>query len=329
MRASRLLSILLLLQLRGRISAEELSREFEVSVRTIYRDVDQLSAAGAPIYAERGRNGGFALDGGFRTKLTGLTAREAEALLFSGAGSPAADLGVDAELTAAQLKVLASLPPDQGASAEKIAARFHLDPVAWYRRAEKLHSLPAIAAAVWREKRLSIRYESWKGSVARVIDPLGLVLKGGLWYLVAAVEGAPRTYRVSNILEIEILETPARRPRKFDLRRYWVKWALEFEERLLSERARVRLSPLGLKILRDESPAAASVVDHEPRESNAGGWITVEIPFENTREGVRRLLSLGAEMEILHPAQLRMAAAKAADDVARLYRGRKTGARRL
>lgn len=202
MRASRLLSILILLQMRGRLSAEALAEEFEVSVRTIYRDVDQLSAAGVPIYAERGRAGGFQLHDGYRTKLTGFTAQEADALLLSGVGAAAQDLGLGPDLAAAQLKLLASLPPESGASAERVSARFHLDPNNWYTRADASDVLKPLAAAVWSEHRVRVRYESWKDVVERTLDPLGLVLKGGVWYLVAAVKGAPRTYRVSNILSI-------------------------------------------------------------------------------------------------------------------------------
>src|SRR5215470_2164491 len=180
MRASRLLSLLILLQMRGRMSAEALAAEFEVSVRTIYRDMDQLSAAGVPVYAERGRNGGFALLDGYRTRLTGFTPAEAEALLLAGVGPAAADLGIGAEAAAAQLKLLASLPPDSGASAQRVASRFHLDPINWYSRAESIDILPALASAVWTEKRVRIRYESWTDLVTREVDPLGLVLKAGI-----------------------------------------------------------------------------------------------------------------------------------------------------
>src|SRR5512143_1952796 len=225
MRASRLLSLLILLQMRGRMSAEALAAEFEVSVRTIYRDVDQLSAAGVPVYAERGRNGGFALLDGYRTRLTGFTPAEAEALLLAGVGPAAADLGVGAEAAAAQLKLLASLPPDSGASAQRVAARFHLDPVNWYRRVEASEILPAVANAVWGERRIRVRYESWRDLVDRDLDPLGLVLKAGVWYLVAAVKGQARTYRVSNIRALEVLSAKAQRPARFDLARYWASWS--------------------------------------------------------------------------------------------------------
>ena len=219
MRASRLLLILIMLQLRGRATAEALAEEFDVSIRTIYRDIDQLSAAGVPVYAERGRAGGFALLEGYRTRLTGLTQSEAEALFLAGAGGAATQLGLGAEAAAAQLKLLASLPPDAGASAQRVAARFHLDPVQWYARSETVDVLPSLASAVWRDRCIRIRYESWKDVVTREAEPLGLVLKGGVWYLVAIVKGGagvePRTYRVANIQSLEVLGTSVQAPSTF------------------------------------------------------------------------------------------------------------------
>ena len=318
MRASRLLSILILLQMRGRLSAEILAREFEVSVRTIYRDIDQLSAAGVPVYAERGRDGGFALHEGYRTRLTGFTAAEAEALLL--AGPAARDLGIGAEAAAAQLKLLASLPPDSGASAQRVAARFHLDPANWYSRAESIAILPALADAVWREKRIRIRYKSWKGIVTRDADPLGLVLKGGLWYLVAAVKRNPRTYRVSAIRTLEVLSAGFQRPRRFDLAEHWQEWIEAFEARLLTERAVVKLSPEGLRVLREISPAAAEAADAKHRLATPAGWIKAEIPIEAVDFAARQLLRLGADVEVLAPPALRAAMLREAQSVAALYR---------
>jgi len=319
MRASRLLSILILLQMRGRISAEELAAEFEVSVRTIYRDMDQLSAAGVPVYAERGRNGGFALLDGYRTRLTGFTPAEAEALLLAGVGPAAADLGVGAEAAAAQLKLLASLPPDSGASAQRVAQRFHLDPVNWYSRVETTDILPALANAVWNERRIRVRYESWRDLVNRDLDPLGLVLKAGAWYLVAAVKGQARTYRASNVRELEVLTAKAVRPPRFDLARYWETWSRDFEARIFSERAVVKLSPLGRRILREVSPVASEAVEAEHRACKPDGWVKARIQIENITLATRQLLRLGAEVVVLEPAALRAAIAREAQSVAALY----------
>jgi predicted DNA-binding transcriptional regulator YafY len=317
MRASRLLSILILLQLRGRVSADALAREFEVSVRTIYRDIDELSLAGVPVYAERGRSGGFALEDGYRTRLTGLTAGEAETLFFSGAGAAAADLGFGPDLAAAQLKLLASLPADLGKRAERVAARFHLDPAPWYAASEPPPHLAAAAASVWRETRICIRYESWKAVVARTLDPIGLVLKGGVWYLVAAANGRPRTYRVSNILSLDPLAAPARRLRGFKLERYWRDWSRDFEKRRFGARARLRLTPAGARLLRDNHPIAAEAL--KAAVPVDGGAVEATVPIEDGEAGALQILRLGGECEVLEPKTLRDTVLKSARAVAKLY----------
>jgi predicted DNA-binding transcriptional regulator YafY len=319
MRASRLLSILILLQTRGRLTAEALAAEFEVSVRTIYRDIDELSASGVPVYAERGRAGGFALLDGYRTRLTGMTVAESDALVLAGAGSAARDLGVGLELATARLKLLASLPPDSGVSADRVARRFHLDTDGWYRRGRTPGVLPDLARAVWGDRRIHIAYDGWKGPVSRDLDPLGLVLKGGLWYLVAAANGAPRTYRVSNISALSVLEAAAQRPARFDLERYWEDWREAFEARLMAERATVRLSPEGLRRLRIVSPAAAEAVAARNAAEAGSEWVTAEIPIESVADATRVLLYPGPEVEVLAPAALRHSLAAAARAVAALY----------
>lgn len=319
MRASRLLSLLLTLQTRRRVSAEALAREFEVSIRTIYRDIDQLSAAGVPVYAERGRAGGFQLHEGYRTRLTGLTPAEAEALLLAGVGGAAADLGIGKEAAAAQLKMLASLPPDAGARAQRVLSRFHLDPAPWYARIEPLEILPTLAAAVWRDQCIRIGYESWAGRVTRDLDPLGLVLKAGVWYLVAAAKGKPRTYRVSNIQSLDLLDRSFVRPSRFNLARHWVDAAASFEARLLGGRAIIRVSPEGRRLLRDNYPAASRALEARHTRVKPAGWVRAEIPVEDMSQSVRQLLRLGAEAEVLGPPTLRKAVADEAQRVAALY----------
>src|SRR5260221_13395621 len=212
MRASRLLSILMLLQAKGRVSAPALAAELEVSVRTIYRDIDELSAAGVPVYAERGRESGFQLLDGWRTRLTGLTAPEAQALFLAGLPGPAAELGLAELMEAAQRKLLAALPAGWQADARRVGTRFHLDPVGWFRFTAPTDHLPAIAEAVWTERRLGIRYESWHGIVERKIEPLGLVLKAGTWDLAAAIGEDRSAYLLSNILALSVLDPPVTLP---------------------------------------------------------------------------------------------------------------------
>src|SRR6478609_2337989 len=217
MRASRLLTIQMLLETRGRMAAPELAAALEVSVRTLYRDIDELTAAGVPVYAERGRAGGFQLLPGWKTTLTGFTPAEAEAVFLSGLPGPAADLGLAAQVQRAQLKLQAAMPAPMRAAAGRVSSRLHLDPVEWYREADTTAHLATVAAAVWDERQLEIAYESWTRTAKQVVHPLGLVLKAGAWYLVAAREQKLRTYRVSNIGEARLLEGRSVRPRGFDL----------------------------------------------------------------------------------------------------------------
>lgn len=309
----------MLLQMRGRVSAPRLASEFEVSVRTIYRDVDALSAAGVPIYAETGRNGGIALHDGYRTRLTGLTSDEAAALPLASLRGIARDLGLGAEAASAHLKLLASLPVDVGASAQRISQCFHLDPVAWYQGAQDLADLPRLASAIWRERQIEITYERWSGRVARRLSPLGLVLKGGTWYLVASVEAQLRTYKVSNILTLEILDEPAFRPPSFDLQAHWSSWSAEFEARLTTDRARVRISAEGLRLLRDTYPALAAVVQATRIPSTPGGWIEADLPLESLDYSAGQILRLGCEIEVLAPQALRDRLAQEARDILEFY----------
>lgn len=318
MRASRLLSILIQLQLHGQMRAAALAEAFEVSVRTIYRDIDALSAAGVPVFAERGRNGGIALLDGYRTRLTGLTRAEAQTLLLAG-GTVAADLGLGTEAAAAQLKLLASLSADFSAGAERVGRRFHLDAGSWYASAACPVILPKLARAVWEERQIRVRYESWKGVVARDLDPLGLVLKAGIWYLVAAWRERPLSYRVDNIQELSVLETPASRPAQFDLSVYWQEWTKDFEARLLEGRAVIEVSPEGRKMLRAFLPAVARRVDAADPAPGRGGWIRAEVEVEETQQAARQFLSLGSELRVIGPPALRAAIISEAERVSALY----------
>ncbi|HEY8618170.1 transcriptional regulator [Phenylobacterium sp.] len=320
MRAGRLLSILLLLQTRGRMTAQALADEFEVSVRTIYRDVDQLSAAGVPVYADRGPSGGFQLLDGYRTRLTGLTPAEAEALFLSGLPGPAADLGVGEAMAAAQLKLLAALPDGYRDGAGRLAARFHLDTVSWYRGPERAELLPPLADAVWGARRVRIRYDSWQAVVERELEPLGLVLKGGAWYLVALSGGKPRTYRVAAIQALEVTDAVFERP-PFDLAAYWTAWASDFEARLYRGRARLRLTDEGLRRLAALIPMAADMARQTATDPDAAGWREAVIPVEldSLDHAAAELLRLGPHAEVLEPPDLRARMAETSAAMAALY----------
>ncbi len=316
MRSSRLLSILLKLQNRGRMTAQAMAEEFEVSVRTVYRDIDQLSAAGVPVYADRGPGGGFQLLDGYRTRLTGLTPQEAMTLALAGLPGPAAELGLGEALADAQLKLLAALPDAGRAAAQSVGARFHLDPVGWFRDAEDAARLPELARAIWNERRITVRYSRWEGEVERTLDPLGLVLKAGVWYLAAAVGAGVRIYRVSSILEHAILDEGFIRPEPFDLPRFWQDWSARYEAGVYQSTARVRGSPKGLRRLVGLSPAVARAVLAAP----PGDELTeLAIPIETIDQAARALLGHCPDVEVLGPPELRARMTELAADLARTY----------
>ena len=307
MLASRLLSILMLLQTRGRMSATELAAQFEVSVRTIYRDVDQLSAAGVPVYADRGRGGGFQLLDGYRTKLTGLSQSEAEALFLAGLPGPAAELGLAEILATAQLKLMAALPANVQPQADRIAARFHLDPTAWFRGVDPLPSLQVVARAVWAGHYLDLRYRrSGQADVRSLkLGPLGLVLKGGVWYLVAQNGKSVRSYRAGNILEAQISDEIFERPAKFDLAAYWQKSSRDYEAGVYREQAEVRLSQDGLARLDLLGPYVMAAAAKTARKPDRQGWVRCTVPIELIEYGVRELMRLGEDVDVIGPPALR------------------------
>jgi predicted DNA-binding transcriptional regulator YafY len=320
MRASRLMSILLLLQSRGRLTADELAAHFEVSVRTIYRDIDQLSAAEVPVYADRGPGGGFQLLDGYRTKLTGLSPAEAETLFMAGLPGPAAELGLADALATAQLKLTAALPESARANARRVATRFHLDPVDWFRSAASARLLPAIAAAVWGETCIDVQYKrpNIDTPVSRRLQPLGLVLKAGTWYAVARVGDSIRTYRVSNILELASTTERFARPKDFDLGPFWSASSRAYEVGLYRGAAQLRVSRRGMARLESLGATVLQAAHDTAQPEKSGGWTKVTIPIESIDQAAWDMLKLGSEAEVLKPVALRRRVAKAARDVARL-----------
>jgi len=317
MQASRLLSILMLLQARGRLTAGALAQALEVSERTVLRDIDQLSAAGVPLWGERGRQGGFQLREGWSTQLTGMTEPEAQALLLAGLPGPATELGLGAAAASARLKMVASLPGEWREQADRVGQRLHIDPVDWYRAQDAPKFLREVADAVWRARRIEVRYESWRGKAWRVLEPLGLVLKAGAWYLVArAVDAAPakgdgvRTYRLASLLELK-LGGAFRRPKSFDLARNWQASAARFESELRSVEVRARVTPRCLKWLVNARVPCTDAVEDE-----------VTIRVESVEQGARQLLAFGDEIEVLSPPALRERLAQQAAAVLARYAAR-------
>jgi predicted DNA-binding transcriptional regulator YafY len=305
MRATRLVSLLLLLQTRGQQTATELGALLEVSVRTVHRDVEALVAAGVPIEAVRGPAGGYRLAGGYRTRLTGLTAEEAQALFAAGMPGPAAELGLGGELAAARLKVLAALPAELQERAAHAQRLFHLDTRGWFRAGDRVPHLPTLASAAWGGHRVRLRYREGTKVVRRTVDPLGLVLKGGAWYLVARRSVGMRVYRISRVASARALDAGFERPPGFELDRFWDDWTRAFEQ----TRPRVEVTVRVSEEVRRYLPGEGRV---EPDGS-------VTVAFENLGDAYRELLRFGADAEVLAPPELRRRVAETGLEVASLY----------
>ncbi|MFF4879848.1 helix-turn-helix transcriptional regulator [Micromonospora sp. NPDC000668] len=322
MRASRLLSVLLLLQSHGRLTAAQLAERLAVSPRTIYRDVESLHAAGIPLYGEAGHAGGYQLVDGWRTRLTGLTAEEADRLFLAGLPGPADELGYGDVVAALQLKLHAALPAPLRDRATQLQQRFHLDTPGWYADGDASPELARTAEAVWRQHRIEVRYRSWSGEVTRVLEPYGLVLKGGRWYVVAdrPGRGAPATYRVNQILALTPLAEEFDRPDDFDLPAWWRAHVVQFRARLHRDEATVRLSPAGRARLREiGSDPVVAAVDASAGPPDAQGWVTAALPIESLTHAHGDLLRLGADVEVLTPVALREQLAATAAGLAALY----------
>lgn len=297
----------MLLQTRGRMTAEKLAAKFEVSVRTLYRDIDALSAAGVPVYADRGPGGGFALLDGYRTRLTGLTDQEAHTLILAGLPGPAAQLGLGQAMADAQLKVLAALPEGPGAAAMRAQARIHLDPVGWFRQADGGDWLTVLADGLWRDRRVAVTYGP-RRPVALMLEPLGLVLKAGAWYLVARSKGEVRTYRASQVTAAEVTDEGFERPSDFELAAHWTRAQADYAESLKQGVARLKVTPDALYALRRDGVKITEI-----------GPGIIETPMERPDWTARELLKLGTGVEVLEPPALRAQMATLAGEIAALY----------
>jgi predicted DNA-binding transcriptional regulator YafY len=343
-RASRLLALLIWLQERGgRATAPELAAELEVSVRTVYRDVAALQTAGVPLWTETGPQGGVRLLDGWRTRLDGLSGDEASSLFLAGAGSAAAELGLGTILVSAQTKLLATLPPELRGRAGRVRERFLLDAPHWFHRDEPLDALPVLADALWREARVEISYRRGDRVVTRHVEPLGLVLKAGVWYVVARVdsvrtkpgrartrgtarpEGASgvdmRTYRVGRIESAVATGERFERPAGFVLARWWAASEAEFNAEILHDRVRIRLSPRAQSRLPHVTDtAAANAALDAVATADTDGWKTVDLAVESEAVALSQLVALGGDVEVLEPRSLRASLARAGDEIARRNR---------
>lgn len=317
MRADRLLSILLLLQVHRRLTARDLATRLEVSERTIHRDMEALSAAGFPVFAERGMGGGWMLVEGYKTNLTGLNRDEIQALFLTKPLRLLADLGLKKASDAAFIKLSAALPAAHRDNAEQARQRIHIDPTGWNHSSESIQFLPVLQEAVWQERKLQFTYErSGCDAVERLVDPLGLVAKGSAWYLVAAVDGEIRSYRVSRVINAELTDDACIRPNDFDLAGYWEQSTINFKAQLPQYAAVVRAHPDIFPRLRFAG-RFARIGQTEPPD--ADGWIRVTLRFDVEEMAIEWVLSFGAKMEALEPVTLREKVVTAAQGVTAFY----------
>jgi predicted DNA-binding transcriptional regulator YafY len=303
MRADRLVSLVLLLQARGRLPARALAAELEVSVRTVYRDIAALNTAGVPVVTESGPNGGCWLLDGYRFPLRGLSADEASALLVLGVPAAVAELGLADALAAAQRKI--SITSRNG---DREPALIHLDMPRWFHGAEHVPHLPALAAAVRERRQLRLGYRRGDDGpeTTRVVRPLGLVNKAGVWYLVAvaAGRGEPVVFRVGRIVSARVLADTFARPDGFDLAAFWADWSALFEESRPRVEVRVRASPGALAAF----PEVFGDVVRPALEAglaDAAGFREVTLTFEHETAAVQRLAGFGGQVEVLSPDSVR------------------------
>lgn len=337
MRSSRLVSLLLLLQTRRQMTGRELARELEVSLRTVYRDVEALSAAGVPVYAEQGRAGGYRLVDGYRTRLTGLTEPEAAALFMVGIPDAAIALGMAEHTSGAELKLLAALAPAQREHAARLRDRFHLDVPTWYHQAADEPHLPAVAWAVLHDRVIDVVYRRWAEprEVERTLEPHGIVLKGGTWYVVAR-PGSParpptgggvssgtaplRTYRVSNILRLTPTDRVFTRDTSLDLAEHWRQHLTAFDERRFTGVATVRLSAALVDRLPDlPSSQLTGLVSAPGTRPDPDGSVVVRLPIESICLAASQIIGYGADLEVLDPPALRDELARRAGELVLLY----------
>jgi predicted DNA-binding transcriptional regulator YafY len=321
MRADRLLSILMLLQTRGRLTARELAAKLEVSERTIYRDMDALSVAGVPVYAERGPGGGCALLDSYRTTLTGLTQDEVRALFMLSIPAPVADLGMGQELRAALFKLAAALPASRRRDEATVRQRIHLDPIGWAEMREPTPHLHKLQQAVWQDRKVTITYRLPFQAQARwLVEPYGLVAKATAWHLVCARKGSWRVYRISRVLEARLSPETFERHSDFDLAEFWESWCASIEENRPSYPVVARVASeflpwlpyyFGEPIHQEIARAGA--------ESPEEGGLIVTLPFETLEDARARILSFGSAVKVLEPVALRKSVADYARQIVGLY----------
>ncbi|MFW5418109.1 WYL domain-containing protein [Nocardiopsis sp. CNT-189] len=332
MKSDRLLSILLLLQTRSRMPAGELAERLEVSARTIYRDVEALSAAGVPVYAERGRNGGIALLPGFRTDVPGLTGDEARALFVLATRGTHSELGLDGPMASALRKLMAAVPAAHRPAAELARTRIIVDPDRWTRAPRGRIDLDVLQEALFADARLRLRYRSSGSAEAReyTVDPYALVAKAGVWYLVADRDGEPRLFRVDRMVRAGLVDEPVRRRPGVDAEELWHELRRRVEHRPPDIRVRALVRRERLEMFRRITDLfLLSVLDGEAPDGERGAredqggpgeWVPVELGYP-ARGAARQLLQFGTDVRVVAPPGIRSLLADLAAEAARHHAG--------
>ena len=321
MRADRLVALLMLLQARGRMTAQALAVELEVSERTIYRDITALSASGVPVYAARGPGGGVRLVEEYRTTLTGLTPDETRALFTMNIPAPLIQLGMDETFKGALLKLSASLPDTRRADESRTRQRILLDSSWWFQSEQQVPCLQTIQQALWadRQLRIKVRWDFFNTEFEQEAEPYGLVAKANIWYLVYGRGGNPHVARVSQIVEAEIIAAGFIRPPEFDLSTFWETWCEEYESQP-PFMAKVRVSPAALPMLSEYvGERARGQLPQFPHPA-ADSWVTLDLPFESFVAARTRLLGLGRDVEVLEPEPLRKSLIDFAEQIVGFYK---------
>jgi predicted DNA-binding transcriptional regulator YafY len=324
MRADRLLSLLMLLQARGQMPAAQLAAELEVSVRTVYRDMDALSAAGVPVYATRGPGGGCALLDGYRTSLTGLTQDEVRALFVLSVPEVLDEVGMSGAQRAALRKLMAALPAAHQGDEERVRARIHLDWTGREPAASPAPHLPALQRAVWEDTCVQITFRSqvWPHALIleRTVEPYGLVARAGAWHLVYCCECALRVLRAGQVLAVTLTGEHFTRPPNFDLAAFWEGWRTREAENRPAFHATVRVAPAlaALLPLYFGEPLRVALAQAVP---DGDGWVQVTLPFERFEDARDRLLGFGGAVEVLSPPALRLSVLDYAMQIVRFYSG--------
>ena len=326
MRADRLLSLLLLLQTNGQMTAGQLATELEVSERTIYRDIDALSVAGIPLYADRGPDGGFALIDSYRTTLTGLTEGELRALFLLSIPAPVNDLGLSKELRSALLKLSASLPDARRSALQEVRQRVYLDAVWWFQGGETVPHLQTIQEAVWQDRLISIVFRQQFGvpvEMEQVVAPYGIVAKAGVWYLVYSRVNVVRVRRVSHLIDVGQTDETFARPDNFDLELFWRRWCRDYEENRPHYPVLLRVAPHFMTELTRSFDNRIHIIPKRSIDLPAPmqeGWETVEIVFESLQAARASILGYGAAVEILAPLPLRLSVRDFAEQIVNVYK---------